>query len=166
MAHGCHGRSFSTLLSYRWQRTSANRMATSLTEEASGRTDIPTSWQAPSSPEPPASCFLSVRLFTRSGGGGGRWVGRWAWHRFGWCPRNNLACIGHWCAALFGYLNLFEKEAELPWWLSGKEPTCQCRTLGFDPWVGKFPWRGKRQPTPVFLPGESHGQRNLAGYRP
>ena len=31
-----------------------------------------------------------------------------------------------------------------------------------DPWVGKSPWRRKWQPTPVFLPGESHGQRSLA----
>ena len=30
-----------------------------------------------------------------------------------------------------------------------------------DPWVRKIPWRNKRQPTPVFLPGESHGQRSL-----
>ena len=37
---------------------------------------------------------------------------------------------------------------------------------GFNPWVGKIPWRRKWQPTPVFLPGESHGQRNLAGYSP
>ena len=37
---------------------------------------------------------------------------------------------------------------------------------GFDPWVGKIPWRGKWQPTPLFLPGESHGQRSLAGYSP
>ena len=52
---------------------------------------------------------------------------------------------------------------------SGKEPTCQCRKpkrCGFDPWVGKSPWRRKWQPTPVFLPGESHGQRNLVGYSP
>ena len=34
---------------------------------------------------------------------------------------------------------------------------------GFDPWVGKIPWTGKWQPTPVFLPGKSHGQRSLAG---
>ena len=34
------------------------------------------------------------------------------------------------------------------------------------PWVGKIPWRRAWQPTPVFLPGESHGQRNLAGYSP
>ena len=38
------------------------------------------------------------------------------------------------------------------------------RRPGFDSWVGKIPWRRKWQPTPVFLPGESHGQRSLAGY--
>ena len=37
----------------------------------------------------------------------------------------------------------------------------QCRRPGFDPWVGKIPWRRKWQPTAVLLPGESHGQRNL-----
>ena len=36
----------------------------------------------------------------------------------------------------------------------------------FSPWVGKILWRRKRQPTPVFLPGESQGQRSLAGYSP
>ena len=36
----------------------------------------------------------------------------------------------------------------------------------FDPWVGKIPWRRKWQPTPVFLPGESHGWRSLVGYSP
>ena len=39
-------------------------------------------------------------------------------------------------------------------------------TFGFDPWIGKVPWRRKRQPTPVFLPEKSHGQRSLAGYSP
>ena len=37
---------------------------------------------------------------------------------------------------------------------------------GCDPWVGKNPWRRAWQPTPVFLPGESHGQRSLVGYSP
>ena len=37
--------------------------------------------------------------------------------------------------------------------------------LGFDPWVGKIPWRRKWQPTPVFFPGESQGQRSLVGCR-
>ena len=51
----------------------------------------------------------------------------------------------------------------LPEWFSGKESTCQCRKRGFPPWVGKIPWRKKWQPTGGFLPGKSHGQRNLAG---
>ena len=52
---------------------------------------------------------------------------------------------------------------------SGKEPTCQCRrpqTHGFDPWSGTIPWKRKWQPTPVFLPGESHEQSSLAGCGP
>ena len=40
------------------------------------------------------------------------------------------------------------------------------RRSGFDPWVGKFPWRRSWQPTPVFWPGESHGLRSLVGYSP
>ena len=43
-------------------------------------------------------------------------------------------------------------------WLSGKHPTCQCRSHRrhrFDPWIRKIPWRKAWQPTPVFLPGES-----------
>ena len=40
------------------------------------------------------------------------------------------------------------------------------KRCGFDPWVRKIPWRRKWQPTPVFLPGESHEKRNLGGYSP
>ena len=54
----------------------------------------------------------------------------------------------------------------LPRWLSGKESTCQCRRHRFNPWVGKIPWRKKWPSIPVFLPGESNGQRSLVGYRP
>ena len=52
---------------------------------------------------------------------------------------------------------------------SGKEPACQCKRckrLRFDPWVRKIPWKRKWQPTSLFLPGKSHGQRSLAGYSP
>ena len=52
---------------------------------------------------------------------------------------------------------------------SGKEPPCQCRRhkkCEFDPWVRKIFWRRTWQPTPVLLPGESHGQRSLVGYSP
>ena len=51
-------------------------------------------------------------------------------------------------------------------WLTGKEFTCWCRRREFDPWVGKIPWRRKWQPSPVFLPGESHVQRSWPGYNP
>ena len=51
-------------------------------------------------------------------------------------------------------------------WLRGKESTCQCRGRQFHPWGGKIPWRRAWQPTPVFLPRESHGQKSLGGYSP
>ena len=50
-------------------------------------------------------------------------------------------------------------------WLSGKESTCNAGATGDTssiPGSGRFSWRRKWQPTPVFLPGESHGQRSLA----
>ena len=53
------------------------------------------------------------------------------------------------------------------WWLSGKESACQCRRClpsrrhRLDPWVEKISWRRKWQPTLVFLPRKSHGQRSL-----
>ena len=54
----------------------------------------------------------------------------------------------------------------LPWWLRRLSVCLQCRRPGFDPWVRKIPWRRKWQPTPVLLPGKSHGQRSLVGYSP
>ena len=54
----------------------------------------------------------------------------------------------------------------LTWCLIGKESDCQCRRLGFDPWIRKIPWRRKCQPNPGFLPRKSHGQRSLEGYSP
>ena len=57
----------------------------------------------------------------------------------------------------------------IPRWCSGKESACQCiryKRRRLNPWVGKIPWNRKWQPAPVFLPGKSHGQRNLAGYSP
>ena len=36
----------------------------------------------------------------------------------------------------------------------------------FHPWVANIPWKRDKLPTPVFLPGEFHGQRSLAGYSP
>ena len=54
----------------------------------------------------------------------------------------------------------------LPWWLRWLSVCLQCGRPGFDPWVGKIPWRRKWQSTPVLLPGKSHGQRSLVGYSP
>ena len=65
----------------------------------------------------------------------------------------------------FGY----SSPVGIPCGIAGREPSCQCRSLKgcrLSPWVGKIPWRRAWQPTPVFLPGESHGQRSLAGYSP
>ena len=52
---------------------------------------------------------------------------------------------------------------------SVKEPACYCgrhKRLRFDSRVGNIPWRRAWQSTPIFLPGESLGQRSLAGYSP
>ena len=46
-----------------------------------------------------------------------------------------------------------------------KNPSAVWET-GFDPWVGKIPWRREWLPTSVFWPGEFHGQRSLADYNP
>ena len=54
----------------------------------------------------------------------------------------------------------------LPLWFCGNESSCRWRRHGFDPWVGKILWRKKWQSTPVFLPGESNGQRSLSAYSP
>ena len=54
----------------------------------------------------------------------------------------------------------------LPWRLRGKESACQCRRRTFESWVRKIPCRWKWQPTPVFWPGKSQGQRRLVGYCP
>ena len=61
------------------------------------------------------------------------------------------------------HFNQMRSECEvklLPRWHRSKEPPSQCRRPRFDSRVEKIPWRRKWQPTPVFLPGESHGQRS------
>ena len=59
-------------------------------------------------------------------------------------------------------------QCDFPGSASAKESACQTEDMrhGFHPWVGKNPWRRKWQPTPIFLPGNFHGQRSLAGYSP
>ena len=61
------------------------------------------------------------------------------------------------------------EELRLPRLFRGREPACQCRRCrrGWcDSWMGTIPWRRKWQPTLVFLPGKSQGQKTLAGYSP
>ena len=53
-------------------------------------------------------------------------------------------------------------KVQLAWWLSGKESSCNAGDLDSIPGLGRSP--GEWQPTPIFLPGEFHGQRNLVGY--
>ena len=55
---------------------------------------------------------------------------------------------------------------DFPGGSDGKWSCLQCGRPGFDLWVRKIPWRRKWQPTPVLLPGKSHGQRSLVGYSP
>ena len=48
-----------------------------------------------------------------------------------------------------------------------KKPACRWhKRHGFDPWIGKIPWRRAWQPSPVFLSGREHGLKSLAGYSP
>ena len=61
----------------------------------------------------------------------------------------------------------------IPWWLGKESDAMQepqeagaSGDVGLDPWVRKIPWRREWQPTPVFLPGEFHGQKSLEGYSP
>ena len=62
-----------------------------------------------------------------------------------------------------------KQELGFPGGTGGKELAYQCKRhqrCRIDPWFEKRPWRRAWQPIPVFLPGESHEQRNLAGYNP
>ena len=78
-------------------------------------------------------------------------------------PLSSLMYVHRSCHIKILYLGTIMK-GWLCWWLSGKESTYQWKKHGFDAWVGKIPWRRKWQLSPVVLPGESHGQRSLAGY--
>ena len=66
-------------------------------------------------------------------------------------------------------LSLQMLQRGFPGGTTGKEPVCQCRRpkrCGFNPWVGKIPWRRVWQPTPIFLPGESLWTECLVEYSP
>ena len=87
-----------------------------------------------------------------------------------WLPHQQIFRNSHCCTMLLGHqrpppMGKIELHTVwtmwLPWWLNSKEYSCQCRrhrrlrfVLGW-----KISWRRKWQPTPVFMPGEFHGQR-------
>ena len=83
---------------------------------------------------------------------------KWRWQSQKGISDGHLRCCSGLCSQMKGLL----------WWLSSKTSACnaevhlQCRRHGFDPWVRKIPGRRKWQPTPVFLPGKSHGQRSYS----
>ena len=83
-------------------------------------------------------------------------------HRFSLVAESRVYSL-LWCVGFsLVWLLLLQSSLLLKW----QRICLQCRRLGFDLWVGKILWRREWQSTPVFLPGESHGQRSLAGYSP
>ena len=83
------------------------------------------------------------------------------WSNAQYCDHNQdwISIKRHICGWLTGF----------PGGAGGKELACQWRSskrCGFNSWVRKIPWQRAWQPTPVVLPGESHGQRSLVGYSP
>ena len=93
------------------------------------------------------------------------WTGPWC--QKGWGPQlKELSLLCYLCICLFTHLFVY---LSFPGGANGKESICQSRRYKrcrFDPCVGKIPWRRKWQPTPVLLPGKSHGQRSMVGYHP
>ena len=84
------------------------------------------------------------------------------WNHILW----KLSDFFHSAKCLWDSSELCQQFISFYYWVVVKNPPARCEQRGFDPWVGKIPWRRKWQATPVFLPGESHGQRSLVGYSP
>ena len=109
------------------------------------------------------------------------WVGKIAWRRKWELTPVFLPAKSHGQRSLvvrvqrvtksWTRLSTHTRHRQMSFWggASGKEPACQCRRhkrCRFNPWVRRIPQRRAWQPTPVFLPEESHGQRIPAGYSP
>jgi len=60
----------------------------------------------------------------------------------------------------------FTAYRDIPGGSNSKESACNVGDQGSVPGLGSFPWRREWQPTPIFLPGESHGRRSLADCSP
>ena len=83
--------------------------------------------------------------------------------RWGLCRGDNHEFRAGLFGATYTHTHVY---TDFPDGTSGKEPACQCRRCGFNPWVRKIPWRRAWQATLVCLPGECHGSRSLADYHP
>ena len=70
-------------------------------------------------------------------------------------PLDGVLLMNHWTKPTRSSDLLSGVCFRLAWWLSCKESTCQCRRHGFDPWIGKTPWRREWLPTPVFPCGSA-----------
>ena len=68
------------------------------------------------------------------------------------------------CSLAWLELHTLMVSTRLPWWLSSKESTCQCRRCWFSLWVGKIPWRRNGYSLQYCCLGKSHRQRSLADY--
>ena len=80
-----------------------------------------------------------------------------------WTHVSWVFCIGR--SHLGSPKNIYT-YAKVPWAPAQTVKNLPAMRPGFNLWIGTIPWRGKWQPTPAFLPGESHGQRRLEGYSP
>ena len=92
----------------------------------------------------------------------------WLWCLFDMAPsfsKHFLISVPIQCARFILYSPCPSFE-HLSWWLRQWRIHLQGGRPRFDPWVGKICWRKEWQPTPVFLPGNFHGQRSLVGYSP
>ena len=76
----------------------------------------------------------------------------------------DLENFKHYFASVWDECNCAQNVG-LPWWLSWERLHLQCGRPGFNPWIGKIPWRRERLPTPVLWPGKFHGLYSLWGHK-
>ena len=79
------------------------------------------------------------------------------------CLFRSIFHWAHW-SKLSGPPVSFNQHLSLSW--VSRRLRLQCKRPGFNPWVRKIAWRREWLPSPVFLPGESYGQRSLVGFSP
>ena len=98
----------------------------------------------------------------------------WSWKLDNYIPEFKNSNIVDMCSIPGQSLDfhiplLMGKETEgqgFPGVSAGRNPPTNARDTGSVPGLGRFPWRRKWQPAPVFLPGKFHGHRSLVGYSP